>query len=182
MSAAPAPAEGLVCAFHPERETLLRCARCARPICVQCAVRHPVGLRCRECARLSRLPPYQVGARHLGLGLAGGVVAATGGAFLLQLLPGIFLALILSPLVGGFVGEVIHRISGGKQGQAMIVVALVALLLGAVLSRLLPVLLVRPEAGLPLLASPQLYLALLFNPALLLFLLLGGMGAVARLR
>lgn len=41
----------LYCYVHPERETSLRCNRCERPICAQCAVRTPTGYRCRECVR-----------------------------------------------------------------------------------------------------------------------------------
>jgi hypothetical protein len=33
------------------RETLLRCNRCDRPMCTECAVQHPVGLRCKECIK-----------------------------------------------------------------------------------------------------------------------------------
>jgi hypothetical protein len=41
----------LYCYVHPDRETSLRCNRCDRPICAQCAVRTPTGYRCRECVR-----------------------------------------------------------------------------------------------------------------------------------
>ena len=41
----------LYCYVHPNRETSLRCNRCERPICAQCAVRTPTGYRCRECVR-----------------------------------------------------------------------------------------------------------------------------------
>ncbi|MBI5877126.1 MAG: rhomboid family intramembrane serine protease [Chloroflexi bacterium] len=47
---APATPGPLYCYRHPERETLLRCARCDRPICAECQVRHPVGIRCPECS------------------------------------------------------------------------------------------------------------------------------------
>lgn len=39
------------CAVHPDRETGLRCITCNRYMCVSCAVRTPVGYRCRECVR-----------------------------------------------------------------------------------------------------------------------------------
>jgi hypothetical protein len=39
----------IVCAYHPNRPTTLRCNRCGRPICAACAVRTPVGYRCRTC-------------------------------------------------------------------------------------------------------------------------------------
>ena len=41
----------LYCYIHPDRETGLRCNRCERPICAQCAVRTPTGYRCKECVR-----------------------------------------------------------------------------------------------------------------------------------
>ena len=41
----------LYCYIHPDRETLLRCNRCERPICSQCAVRTPTGYRCKNCVR-----------------------------------------------------------------------------------------------------------------------------------
>ncbi len=41
----------LTCAFHPNRETTLRCNRCNRPICIKCATHTPTGYRCPECIR-----------------------------------------------------------------------------------------------------------------------------------
>ena len=39
------------CYVHPNRDTSLRCNRCERPICANCAVRTPTGYRCKECIR-----------------------------------------------------------------------------------------------------------------------------------
>ena len=41
----------LNCYNHPQRETMLRCNRCERPICSECAVLTPTGYRCKECIR-----------------------------------------------------------------------------------------------------------------------------------
>ena len=41
----------LTCTFHPKRETQLRCNRCNKPICIQCATHTPTGYRCPECIR-----------------------------------------------------------------------------------------------------------------------------------
>jgi hypothetical protein len=43
--------ETLYCYVHPTRETALRCNNCNRPICAACAVRTPIGYRCRECVK-----------------------------------------------------------------------------------------------------------------------------------
>ena len=41
----------LTCTFHPKRDTQLRCNRCNKPICIQCATHTPTGYRCPECIR-----------------------------------------------------------------------------------------------------------------------------------
>ena len=43
--------EVVYCTVHPNAETALRCNRCGRPMCTRCAVRTPVGYRCKECVR-----------------------------------------------------------------------------------------------------------------------------------
>lgn len=43
--------ERTFCEVHPDRETGLRCNKCGRLICTECAVQTPVGYRCRECVR-----------------------------------------------------------------------------------------------------------------------------------
>ena len=40
-----------VCYRHPDRQTLLRCSRCDRPICSACSIDASVGQRCPECVR-----------------------------------------------------------------------------------------------------------------------------------
>src|SRR5216683_5426746 len=39
------------CARHPQVETFVRCGKCDRPICPDCMVAVPVGVRCKECGR-----------------------------------------------------------------------------------------------------------------------------------
>ena len=61
------------CSHHPNTFTRLRCSRCGKPICPQCSVRTPVGLRCPECAGVRGLPTYPTGLDALvkaaGIGL-----------------------------------------------------------------------------------------------------------------
>lgn len=53
---------GTACYRHPDRETLLGCASCGRPICPECAVDTPSGQKCYECARPAA---RQVSARRV---------------------------------------------------------------------------------------------------------------------
>ncbi len=43
--------ETMHCYRHPNRETLLSCSSCERPICTSCMTTAAVGVRCPECAR-----------------------------------------------------------------------------------------------------------------------------------
>src|SRR5215212_6046948 len=55
------------CYRHPGRETNVSCSMCARPICPDCMVTTPVGMRCPECAR-DRTPVRRVGVGGFGQG------------------------------------------------------------------------------------------------------------------
>ena len=39
------------CYRHPSRETGVSCSSCGRPICTDCMIPTPVGMRCPECAK-----------------------------------------------------------------------------------------------------------------------------------
>ncbi len=113
------------CATHPDVETELRCGRCGTAICPRCLVQTPVGARCRSCARLRRLPMYEISplvalraaAAALVLGTALGVVwglllPAGPGFGLLGALLGLFLG---SPL-GYLFADVLDRVTNRKRG------------------------------------------------------------------
>ena len=51
------------CYRHPDRETLLSCSNCERPICTSCMTQAAVGVRCPECARGGRAPGPSPAAR-----------------------------------------------------------------------------------------------------------------------
>ena len=54
------------CYRHPDRETLLSCSNCERPICTSCMTQAAVGVRCPECARGGRPPGPSPAARVRG--------------------------------------------------------------------------------------------------------------------
>lgn len=101
MSDAP-----LTCANHPQRQTRLRCNRCQKPICSQCAVLTPVGYRCKECVRgqqavfeTARRMDYPVAAviSAIGVGVA---------AYLLNYLA--FWGILVAPVAGGGIAEIVR--------------------------------------------------------------------------
>jgi hypothetical protein len=124
----------LHCTWHPERETLLRCSRCGRPMCPECARKHPVGWRCKECAKELRSPIYKVAPQQYALGLLVGVVASIGAAVLLGLVGGFwFVGILLAAPAGTFVADMASRGAGRKRGRGMQFVAAGAVLLGVVI-------------------------------------------------
>ncbi|MCU0307549.1 MAG: rhomboid family intramembrane serine protease [Thermoleophilia bacterium] len=51
MSTEPArTADAVHCYRHPDRETLLSCSNCGKPICTECMSTAAVGIRCPDCA------------------------------------------------------------------------------------------------------------------------------------
>lgn len=120
----------MVCANHPNRETTLRCNRCGKPICTRCAVHTPVGYRCRECVRgqqtvfeTVRAIDYVVTVivSAIGVGLATPILMILG-----------FWGLIVAPVAGGALAEVVRwavrRRRGRRLGLAAIAGGIVGLL------------------------------------------------------
>ncbi len=139
MGDAPQVAESevLYCAIHPTTETLLRCNKCGKPICPRCGIRTPVGVRCRECARLRRAPLYMVDPGHYLLAAVVALPASFLAGLIMQQV-GIFFAFFLGAAVGGLVGEVVYRATGGKRGTHLALLVCVCIVAGALASALSP--------------------------------------------
>ncbi len=123
--------ETTYCAVHPDRETGLRCNQCGRFMCVACAVRMPVGYRCRECVRgledrfftatsNDYLIVFSVCAVLTGIGAA--IVKATG-------IPLLFLILLALP-AGGLVGEAALRATQRRRGRQSANIAIAGVIVG----------------------------------------------------
>ena len=85
-----APAETLVCYRHPRTETAVSCSDCERPICPECMVFGPVGIRCPECAgRPTGVRKATAGVRAAagegGNTITKALIAANAGVFLLEI-------------------------------------------------------------------------------------------------
>jgi hypothetical protein len=117
------------CATHPNVETELACSRCGKPICPRCLVQTPVGARCRECARVTRLPTYQLPPLYLLRGV--GAALTAGGAlgvawsflFPYRLAFMGLLGLLFAFVIGYCVGEAVSWATNRKRGPALQVIA-----------------------------------------------------------
>jgi hypothetical protein len=127
----------LHCAFHPDRETTLRCNRCEKPICTKCAVLTPVGYRCKECVR-GQQSVFDT-ARPIDFVIAA-VVAAVGTGIAVALLNFIgFWGFFVAPVVGGGLAEIVRVAVRRRRGRKLPLVATLAGGAG-VLAALLPTL------------------------------------------
>jgi hypothetical protein len=118
----------MVCANHPNRETTLRCNRCGKPICTRCAVHTPVGYRCRECVR-GQQTVFET-ARPIDYPIAA-VVSAIGvglGTSVLMILS--FWGLIVAPVAGGALAEIVRWAVRRRRGRRLALAAVVGGLVG----------------------------------------------------
>jgi hypothetical protein len=125
------------CAADPSVETYLRCGRCDKPICPRCLIQTPVGARCRECARLRRLPMFVLGPLDYLKALGGALGAGIGGAVVLTLLLSMvprvgFLGIILMAGLGYVVGEAVSLATRRKRGNILGVIAALGVIFGLI--------------------------------------------------
>lgn len=137
---AEATSDVLYCEVHTDRETTLRCNRCGRAMCAQCAVRTPVGYRCRECVREQQGTFYNAARTDYVIAAVLSLIVGGIGAVLVSAIGFFYLAFFLSPAAGAMIGNLVHRAVGKRRGRYTWAVAAGGIVLGAILVRLLPAL------------------------------------------
>ncbi len=126
------------CAVHPERDTGLRCNRCERYMCVDCAKRTPVGYTCRECVRGHEDRFFEGTVLDYGLVAAACVVGGALTPFVMLLLGGFFiLGFIVAPAIGGGAAQIALQLTGRRRGRYSAYVAAGGVLAGGIASAFL---------------------------------------------
>jgi len=125
-----------VCYVHPDRETMLRCNRCDRPICTSCAVLTPTGYRCKECVR-GQQKVFDT-AQWIDYPLA--VLIAAALAFLGSLAAQVlgFFTLFIAPVVGVIIAGAVRWAVRKRRSRLLFQLAAGGALVGA-----LPLLLIE---------------------------------------
>jgi uncharacterized membrane protein YeaQ/YmgE (transglycosylase-associated protein family) len=146
--------ESLYCVNHPKTETRLRCNRCGNPICPKCAVRTPVGFRCRQCIKGQQAVFYSATPLDYLIAVVIGLVASVIAGTIMNGL-GWFIALFLGPLVGGLIAEAVRRAIGRRRGRWIWLVVSACVVVGALVGPLFSValLLLTPQGGSYVLSS-----------------------------
>jgi hypothetical protein len=120
--------ESLVCANHPQTPTALRCNKCGKPICSRCAVRTPVGYRCRECVRgQQQIFETALWYDYVIAAVIAAPLAALG-SFVTAL--GWFFVIFLAPVVGGAIAELVRAGVRRRRGRYLSLVAAGAFVAG----------------------------------------------------
>ncbi len=131
--------EVFTCFYHPDRTTTLRCNKCGRPICPDCAIRTPVGYRCPDCVREQQDKFYTATATDVLIGAAvawgSGLIAGVVLWLLILILGGLgffgFLAaFFLGPAVGGATAELALRAMGKRRARRFPWIGTAALVVG----------------------------------------------------
>jgi hypothetical protein len=152
----------LYCANHPTRATYLRCNRCEKPICTECAVHTPTGYRCKDCVRSQQKifdtarPLDYVAAFFIP------IILSFLGSLLINMV-GFFIFLV-APGVGWIIAEGVRKATGRRRSKPMFLVAAGASVIGG-LPSVLPILILAllGSAGLSVLIGlvwPVLYTAI----------------------
>ncbi len=165
------------CSFHPDVETRLRCSKCGNPICPKCAVQTPVGFRCPQCVRSQQAIFYTATPLDYAIATVVGLVISTIAAFIMGRL-GIFLALILGPVAGGVIAEVVRWAIRRRRGRWIWLVVSGCIVVGALTAAFYPFLfyLFTPQA------LAYLPLSMFARLDLIIYAVLAAGTAYARLR
>jgi hypothetical protein len=127
----------LYCANHPAVETVLRCKKCEKPICVKCAVRTPTGYQCKECVRgqqkiFETSKPYDYITGFITAVILSGI-----GSFVFSLIGfigffGFFIAFAAAPTIGVIIAEAVRMATGRRRSPTLYKAILAGIIIGAI--------------------------------------------------
>ena len=167
----------LYCANHPDRETLLRCNKCGKPICMKCAQLTDVGYRCKDCIRSQQNVYFNAQSWDNPIAfVVSFVVTVIATPILAAILSiagffGWLVAFIAGPGAGGILTQIIRWAVGKRRGRYLSYFAIAGIVLG---------LLAGPFAG--ALFGGRGGLLVLFNLPMLIFAFLAASTAYRFLR
>lgn len=116
------------CYNHANRETVLHCNRCGKPMCPACMVLTPTGYRCKDCVSghlkafdTARKSDYVIAFVVAGiLGFVGSFTAAMG-----------FFVIFLAPVAGVIIAETVRWLVRRRRSKLLSQVTAAAAALGS---------------------------------------------------
>lgn len=166
MTTAAEEEETTFCANHPDKETGLRCNRCEKYICSQCAVQTPAGYRCKECIR-------EQSKKFDSAEIQDYVVAFFISAFLSYIGSLIssflgFFVFFIAPAIGALIAEAVRRAVNRRRSKQLFQVAIAGIVVGGSPRVLIPLFFMLLGGGFGALISalwPAVYILLAASSA-----------------
>lgn len=149
------------CYRHADRQTNLRCYNCARPICISCAKRTPVGYLCPICVREMEEPFFSATMLDYALAMIVSMILGALGAFLSSMLS--FFVIFLAAGGGALIGRIAFRVARRHRGRYLPQLVATSVVIGALVVLL-------PGILLPLLTGGGVNLFSLLWPGVFLFI------------
>lgn len=142
--------ETLYCANHPQRETMLRCNRCDKPICAQCAILTPTGYRCRECVRGQQKKFETTMSLDYPIAAVVAAVIAFAGSYLANIF--IWFIIIIAPIVGIIIDEAVRWAVRRRRSPLLTTVTIVAAVVGGLVTAVIDLVTMFPfiTSGIPI--------------------------------
>ncbi|MHB9111718.1 MAG: hypothetical protein ACYC4D_03700 [Thermoleophilia bacterium] len=112
----------------------MSCSNCGDPICPDCMVYTPVGVKCEKCARMPKSALIRIKPERVALTAVAGLGAATVGGYVFGLVISMisFFAIFVAFGLGSGVGEAISWASGRHHGQRLAAWAVVCGVFGII--------------------------------------------------
>ncbi len=121
--------EKMVCYNHPDRETYLRCNRCNRPICSECAVLTPTGYRCKECVRGQQKVFETAHSLDPVIGFVIAAILAFLGSYIARVMG--FFIVFIAPIIGLGITEAIRYAVKRRRSRLLFQVSTAGAALGS---------------------------------------------------
>jgi thiamine transporter ThiT len=121
--------DSLYCANHPQTETMLRCNRCEKPICIKCAVLTDTGYRCKECVRGQQKAFETAEIFDYPIAFVVATVLSFIGSLIAPRLS--FFVIILGPIAGTIVAEAVRFSVRKRRANTLFITAAAGALIGS---------------------------------------------------
>ena len=127
-----------VCYKHHDRKTYLRCNKCGRPICLECAVQTPTGYRCKECIKAQQQVFNTSEKKDYVIGAVIAAVLGFIGGYIWKWIP--FMSFLAAVIIGGLFGKLIctavRSAVGKRRSDLLNKVVIAAAAAGALIGQL----------------------------------------------
>ena len=127
----------MVCYKHPDRKTLLRCNKCGRPMCLDCAVQTPTGYRCKECIREQQKVFDTSEPKDYIIGAVISAVLAVIGSYAEDMIPlsSFIISVIVGIVFGILISTAVRKAVSGRRSRKLNIIIVAAAAVSVILVR-----------------------------------------------